>query len=589
MPDSEQPRLRLLFPRIEVLPVPTRRRLAELLAVPGASPALLSEEILALPLPAAPDDQASVRQAIQAGLDRGSLAHLAELQVGEVVPAIEGRDGFIGTLPCSPRLRAVLQRSGVASWAELAKRRLDEIGQWVNVGQGTLSELVGLAVAAGMEFLAVRAPTAESPTSGACPDLVTLLDYERSAGGVGLRRLLESFAAAQHPEPVRAAAGRLLATPDPALEPHLAELSRALEATGDHRTRGIFEHRSLRLDDAAGMGDLAAALGISASRIRAICAEAEGRTRTAVDEAPGDLAEVVARLREGLGRVAPRNALDELLLAWRLPPLPDPRSLLLLWLAGPYRPVSRDPSWLAVEPAPLAADCRRMLEEDGGVRPVEQVRTDLQHLAISTEHVDAWLSVQEAVVLDNLVVSVSGPLTDVAERVFSATGRAMTAGELAAAISPGRQGATSADLERRLCHDRRFLLVGPERLELADWGGDAYDAAERFPPAPAPPSGRSWLRIEVDRSLLSGSSAPVPVPLVEALGVAPGARRTFATRYGPVAISHDRPQPRHGSLRPVALAAGASAGDALLFGFDPAEDGASVELVPSPAATALPL
>ena len=64
-----------------------------------------------------------------------------------------------------------------------------------------------------------------------------------------------------------------------------------------------------------------------------------------------------------------------------------------------------------------------------------------------------------------------------------------------------------------------------------------------------------------------------------------GDRRTFATRYGPVALSYDGPVATRGSVRPIALAVSAFAGDTLVVSFRPDIDGATVELVPLNAAT----
>lgn len=91
--------------------------------------------------------------------------------------------------------------------------------------------------------------------------------------------------------------------------------------------------------------------------------------------------------------------------------------------------------------------------------------------------------------------------------------------------------------------------------------------------------GRARLRIEVDAAVLRGASDPVPQAVVLALGVPSGGRRTFPTRFGPVALVHTTAQPTRGSVRPVVLAAGARTGDALVLEFDATAGDASVELV----------
>ena len=80
---------------------------------------------------------------------------------------------------------------------------------------------------------------------------------------------------------------------------------------------------------------------------------------------------------------------------------------------------------------------------------------------------------------------------------------------------------------------------------------------------------RLWLWVRVDVEVLRGSEAPVPVALVEGLGLTPFARRTFSSRWCPVTLAYDAPQPKRGPVRAVALAAGARPDDTLLLGFRP--------------------
>lgn len=74
-----------------------------------------------------------------------------------------------------------------------------------------------------------------------------------------------------------------------------------------------------------------------------------------------------------------------------------------------------------------------------------------------------------------------------------------------------------------------------------------------------------WVRI--DAETLHGGEAFVPLSLVEGLGLAPGSRRTFSSRYGPVTLAHDGPTASRRSVRAVALAAGAHINDTLLLSF----------------------
>lgn len=160
----------------------------------------------------------------------------------------------------------------------------------------------------------------------------------------------------------------------------------------------------------------------------------------------------------------------------------------------------------------------------------------------------------------------------------------MTARQVAAAVWPDAATGAAADhdgLERALHRDPRFVRVGAEEFELAEWGSEPY----RDLPAGLTPTGdeadRCWLEVEVDEALLAGVAAPVPVPLAAGLGLQRGARRTFATKFGPVALAYDGGRPVRGTLRPVALAAGAGPGDVLALGFHGGDGSATVRLIPS--------
>jgi hypothetical protein len=95
------------------------------------------------------------------------------------------------------------------------------------------------------------------------------------------------------------------------------------------------------------------------------------------------------------------------------------------------------------------------------------------------------------------------------------------------------------------------------------------------------PSGnptRLWLWVRMDAEVLRGSEAAVPVALVQGLGLAPMTRRTFSSRWGPVTLAYDGPQPARGSVRAVALAVGARPDDTLLLGFSASAHDVAVEL-----------
>lgn len=111
MGGNAQPVIRDIFPLVGALAAPARLRVGELLFTPASSPALLADEVLALPLPRGDDDRAALCRSLQAGLDRDVLVRLSGSRLGEVVPAIDGRAGFVGAPPWPARLQGVMARS----------------------------------------------------------------------------------------------------------------------------------------------------------------------------------------------------------------------------------------------------------------------------------------------------------------------------------------------------------------------------------------------------------------------------------------------------------------------------------------------
>ena len=169
-------------------------------------------------------------------------------------------------------------------------------------------------------------------------------------------------------------------------------------------------------------------------------------------------------MADRIGSAAPRAAVADVLASHQMPDLADSRSLLLLWLAGPYLPVDGRPEWLATEPRRLIAETNRLLHDDGGVRVAEQVAKELEHhLGVAPQHVKSWLLAQPVQAIEGLLVVTSGAPGDVAERALCATGRAMTVEELARwTRSSGRPsgGANGTDgLWALLRRDRRFVEI----------------------------------------------------------------------------------------------------------------------------------
>ncbi len=557
--------------------------------MPGGLTALLPADFEALPLPLATDGLAVLQAAIVDGIGPGTLTALAGSRLRDVIPALVNAPGGPAAGPCPVRLVAALERDGASTWAVLGGRTLVEISEIMNVGPKSLVALLECALAAVIQSDRDTNERTTTPSN----DLAALLAYERESGSTALRNALTQLAKRQHPSAIRAAAARLSASRgdngDSPADRVVSVLDRALAATGDSRDRVVFERLDLQLGGAPTGASVARVLDVGNQRVRQIRDRATERVRSAVAASGEDrlLRAIVDCLKEGLGVAAPVAAADLLLESLELPSTTDTRSLLLLWWAGPYRPVTEHPGWIAVHPTELVLETARVLSEDDGVRLASHVRKDFQSLCLVGDHVDAWLAQQPVRVVDDLVVLMTGSPVDVAARALSAAGHTMTTEELREwpgappSRAPTATNIRPRDDEAALRRDARFVRVGPDNWELAEWGGVPYEEAFN----PAGPGGVRSLRIEVDHLTLAGSGGAVPQALVESLGMLEGGRRTFATRYGPVALSYDGLLATRGSVRPIALAVGALTGDTLVVSFRPDIDGATVELVPMNAAT----
>ena len=595
MDDGRLTRLEQLFPRIDVLAAPARLGLSSLLTPSASLPGVLAEEIADLPIPhpITGDVRRAVRLAVEKGLGPAALAALRAQALSDVVPLIKTCDEGPIIAGAPVRVRELLRRQGITSWADLAGVTLNEMAEWTNVGPATLAVVVGAAVEAALASSTPSAADGHEPEPPSLADpasraLALLVHHERDAGGDLLRRALEAHANGNGPPEVRAAAACLLRAADLASSPLMVDLDMVWEAAGDHRDRSVLAYRVLRLDRRLSTKALGHALGISDQRVQQIQARAEQRARDAAAGPGAGVRVLAADLGARLGPACRLTAIDGALADLGLPPHDDARSAVLVWLAGPYTPVKGHDGWVATDPVTLVADTRRLLHLDGGVRQLDHLVADLEAAGVTSEDAGDWLATHDVVLLDGLVVSRSGSPADMSERILSATGRAMTAAELAG-LASAAAGAAPGDAtahDGRLRRDPRFIRVDRHHFELAEWGGTPFQEAR--PPVPAELfpgagratlTGRSQLRIEVDAAALRGASAAVPMAVVEALGLACGSRRTFTTRYGPVALTRTADQPSRGSVRPIALAAGARAGDALVIDFDAATGDASVDVV----------
>lgn len=416
--------------------------------------------------------------------------------------------------------------------------------------------------------------------------LATLLHHERGQRAQPLLEALLDTRCGDHPSDVRDVADEILRASAPwALE--LADAAAMLiQAAGTERDKRLFVYSTLHPTPRS-LGQLAHDEGVSSTRAGQIVHRADRRVRNALDASPGPLSWAVRAVRSRLGAVTTEDHVAALLS--HIGASQSPASELVPWLAGPYITMPHHPGWMAVEPRQMATRTAACVAEDGGVRRLSDVTAELADLGISADRLVPWLAANGAVVVHDLAVRVSGPMPDAAERILDARGTARTAEEIAADLATGGRVVDESALDVAL-GGRRFARSASGAVGLAAWPTQEQSRAKkprRQPakpgraaprrtraekPKPAATTQRLWLWVKIDEEALRGSEAAVPVALVEGLGLAPLTRRTFSSRWGPVALAHEGPHPTRGSVRAVALAAGARPDDTLLLGFSATGD-----------------
>ena len=419
-------------------------------------------------------------------------------------------------------------------------------------------------------------------------ELTVLLRHERESAAPRILEALLEERTGGGPEAVRVAADRLLREHARwALD--LAKPTAALvQAAGSERDRRLFLSWSLHPDGRT-FEDLAKQEGICRQNVNGLVRRAESRVRAALETSPAPLPWAVSTLRTRLGAAATEDEVTRELA--RLGAGKTPEAELLTWLAGPYSPVPNHSGWVSTHPRQLVGRTADCLTADGGIRLLVDVEAELADLGLRADQIGPWLRASGAIVVHDVVVSMSGPLADVVERVLDAYGTARTAEEIAvdlASCGRAEEPAVLADALRA----RRFTGSPTGAVGLVGWpnqtGPDEKkckaarnERAHGSSPKASVP-GRTqasddqakhaheeqlWLWVRVDPEVLRGSEAAVPVALVEGLGLAPLTRRTFSSRWGPVTLAYDTLQPTRGPVRAVALAAGAQVDDTLLLGF----------------------
>ncbi len=466
-----------------------------------------------------------------------------------------------------------------------------------------------------------RNPVGLAAAAGSPPldELSVLLKAERRCGSQPLVETLLELRSGGGPAAVRDAADRLLRRNAPWSLDHEGTLRALLEAPGDDRSRSLFAGLSLAGEDRPTIEQLAAELGICPERVRQLRYRAEARVRAALAASPAPVPWVVSAVGRWLGAVTTQAEAHAVLAAQGIGG--GQTAELALWLAGPYQAAPGRPDWLAIDGKDVIARTAAFVSCDGGVRRLVDAEAELGEVGVRTEQVVPWLRACGATVVEDVVVSVTGPLADVVERVLDAHGLPLAVAEIAGCVTEGGRELPITAYEAA-ARGRRFRRWAGNRVALVDWGADpgrtaavkrprrsrarsstgtgsddrsapASPRARRAAPASPPPHQRAglddrlWLWVRVDTDVLRGVEATIPAALVEGLGLSAGGRRTFASRYGPVALVHEGPQPTRGSVRAVALAAGADEGDTLLLGFS-ASGEVAVEVRRGPSESGAP-
>lgn len=486
-------------------------------------------------------------------------------------------DGELSEAVCGARLGKVLDRSGWTRWATVADRTVPEAASLSNVGVLALAELVALCFERSLEGVAA------SVTDATAADLAVVLRNEREGHSQPVLEALLDLRHGDAPRRVRDAAQRLVHEEAPWALDHDAALAALLRTAGDDRSQALFRAWSSRGAPPRSRPQMAGEVGISAPAAGQIVRRFDARLRAALTMAPGPLPWIVSRLRTQLGSVTTVGRADEALARFEIG---CPTGDVVLWLAGPYEPVPARPGWLALEARTVVAHTASCLAADGGVRRLTDVEAEL---GLSGPHLGVWLQACRATIVHELAVSLAGPLPGVVERILDAHGRALSAPEIADCLRGGGR-VTSDDVLGRALRAKRFAPRPDAAVALADWNAgpplstqprspdrragltETRPAAEEETLDPARQDGRLCLWVRVDADVLRGAEAVVPGALVEGLGMTAACRRTFSSRYGPILLTSDGPQPTRGSLRAVAMAAGARPGDTVLLGFSPDGD-----------------
>jgi hypothetical protein len=483
------PTLAVALPLLSPLP-PT------LQGVDGSAYALVRDALNKTAEEVPPKDYPRLRGAV-AELIRGCVRWHP---LGKVMPSLLDDQDAVDVR--SPRLRNVLAREGVTTWAELATFACEEILDWTNVGEGLLHELLEISVdhvlqgaagsvapprrgdgsggrhegasAGGGPDTGRDAPSAIDGTAGTLLTLVAWAGAELGADSVREAFELVHPDPGGYPEEVGRAKDLLEASPRELIPERLARFDprraaiELLEGLTELE-RQIVTARTLVLREGLSLGRLSRELGIARDRVWRFEHEAAARMRAV---APAPLKREAGRIYSLLGTMAPAVALRDAGICAEsdIQPESDTAVLTAVWLAGPY---TLDEGWLVLEPAEASSRSVQAALEGfltrEGPAPASALAETLSAAGVARAHQARWLRERARNIRrfgDDLVVW-GGTRSDRAEQVLLAARRPMAPEEIAASFDDGTAPRAIANTLRS---DARFVRTTKTSFSLALWG-----------------------------------------------------------------------------------------------------------------------
>lgn len=460
-------------------------------------------------------------QLLQAALIPVVDGALSPYTLRALVPRVAVLRGGVETSPLTTnRLVALVRANGHPTWGDLAGCTIGDVRRWHGAGQQMTAQLIVAAVAAVLH----NAPDEHGVQ-------LTLALHAAPRNGV------------------------------------CAALDACLASLPDARGRFAFERDELRLDEQrTASSDRPMThqfIGVGPEHVRKLRAVAR-RHILEVTRQDAALEQRVVELAAVIGLATDHDGLRHALATLDLPGLSEPAGLLAIWLAGPYRAVPGHDGWWSPRPVELIEATNTLLATGGGVHTHDVVIKDLASFGMTAAQAEGWLCRQRVRIERGVVVDLRGSAAAIGERVLEATGQAMSYRELCSWM-PAEISASA--LATELQRNRTFIETGPDRWELADWGGEPSAHLVR-------------LSIEVTAEEVAGTDAALSSEVASLLRLRPGIPLILGTRFGPLALCFDGCQVVRGTARPVVLASGASIGDVLWFVVDPRDLAVEVSVEP---------